>query len=96
MDGDLVLDGHGHVLALLQQLSQPHTPGVESEEHDNDERRGEEEEDVGPVEQLLGGGVEVGAELGEGGDLTVLGQLQLHGTSDLRGEEERRGDEEKR
>ena len=23
-DGDLVLDGHGHVLALLQQLGQPH------------------------------------------------------------------------
>merc|ERR1719341_2173014 len=23
-DGDLLLDGHGHVLALLQQLSQPH------------------------------------------------------------------------
>ena len=41
VDGDLVLDGHGHVLALLQQLSQPHTPGVESEEHDyDDERRG--------------------------------------------------------
>merc|ERR1719384_119770 len=25
-DGDLVLNGHGHVLALLQQLSQPDTP----------------------------------------------------------------------
>ena len=24
-DGDLLLDGHGHVLALLQQLGQPHT-----------------------------------------------------------------------
>merc|ERR1719431_1470396 len=23
-DGNLVLDGHGHVLTLLQQLSQPH------------------------------------------------------------------------
>ena len=34
------------------------------------------------VELLLGGGVEVGSELGEGGDLTVLGQLELHGTGD--------------
>lgn len=34
------------------------------------------------VELLLGGGVEVGAELGEGGDLTVLGELELHGTGD--------------
>ena len=24
-DGDLLLDGHGHVLTLLQKLSQPHT-----------------------------------------------------------------------
>jgi len=36
-----------------------------------------------PAEQLLGGGVQVGAELGEGGHLTVLGQLQLHGTGHL-------------
>merc|ERR1712107_315241 len=49
-DGDLVLNGHGHVLALLQQLSQPDTS----------------------VQQLLGGGVKIGTELGEGGDLTVL------------------------
>ena len=34
------------------------------------------------VELLLGGGVEVGTELGEGGDLTVLGELELHGTGD--------------
>merc|ERR1719470_622499 len=60
-DGDLVLNGHGHVLALLQQLSQPDTS----------------------VQQLLGGGVEIGTELGEGGDLTVLGELELHGTGDL-------------
>jgi len=44
-----------------------------------------------PVEQLLGSGVEVGAELGEGGDLSVLSQLEFeparhsfHGL-DLRG-----------
>merc|ERR1719356_70339 len=43
-DGDLVLNGHGHVLALLQQLSQPDTS----------------------VQQLLGGGVKIGTELGEG------------------------------
>ena len=60
-DGDLVLNGHGHVLALLQQLSQPDTS----------------------VQQLLGGGVKIGTELGEGGDLTVLGELELHGTGDL-------------
>merc|ERR1719454_2196687 len=59
-DGDLVLDGHWHVLALLQQLSQPDTS----------------------VQQLLGGGVKIGTELGEGGDLTVLGELELHGTGD--------------
>merc|ERR1719295_1955976 len=60
-DGNLVLNGHGHVLALLQQLGQPDTP----------------------VQQLLGGGVKIGTELGEGGDLTVLGKLKLHGTGDL-------------
>merc|ERR1719470_313424 len=60
-DGDLVLNGHGYVLALLQQLSQPDTS----------------------VQQLLGGGVEIGTELGEGSDLTVLGELELHGTGDL-------------
>ena len=60
-DGDLVLNGHGHVLALLQQLGQPDTP----------------------VQQLLGGGVKIGTELGEGSDLTVLGKLKLHGTGDL-------------
>jgi hypothetical protein len=35
------------------------------------------------VEGLLGGSVQVGTELGEGGDLTVLGQEELQGTSDL-------------
>jgi hypothetical protein len=61
-DCDLLLDGHGHVLALLEQLREADTA----------------------VQQLLGGGVEVGAELGEGGHLAVLGQLELHGTGDLR------------
>lgn len=57
----LLLNGHGHVLALLEQLGETHTA----------------------VEQLLGGGVQVGAELREGSHLTVLGQLQLHGTGHL-------------
>jgi len=35
------------------------------------------------VEELLGGGVHIGTELGEGGDLTILGKIELHGTSDL-------------
>jgi hypothetical protein len=35
------------------------------------------------VELLLGSGVEVGTELGKGGDFTVLSELELHGTSDL-------------
>ena len=35
------------------------------------------------VQGLLGGGIQVGAELGEGGNLTVLGQEKLEGTSDL-------------
>jgi hypothetical protein len=35
------------------------------------------------VEELLGGGIKIGTELGEGGDLSVLGQLELHGTSNL-------------
>lgn len=33
--------------------------------------------------ELLGGGVHVGTELGEGGDLTVLGQIELHGSRNL-------------
>ena len=35
------------------------------------------------VEELLGGLIEIRAELGEGGDLTVTGELELHGGSDL-------------
>ena len=37
------------------------------------------------VEQLLGSGIEVRAELSESSDLTVLGELELHGTGDLLG-----------
>lgn len=36
-----------------------------------------------PVKELLGGSVQVRAELGEGRHLTVLSQLQLHGTGHL-------------
>lgn len=57
----LLLNGHGHILSLLQQLSQTHTT----------------------VQQLLGGGVQVRAELRERGDLTVLSQLQFHRTGHL-------------
>lgn len=57
----LILNGHGHILALLEQLGQTHTT----------------------VQQLLGGSIQIGTELSEGSDLTVLGQLQLHGTGDL-------------
>jgi hypothetical protein len=32
---------------------------------------------------LLGGGIQIGTELGEGSDLTVLGQEELQGTGDL-------------
>ena len=32
---------------------------------------------------LLGGGIHIGTELGEGGDFTELGQIQLHGTRNL-------------
>lgn len=35
------------------------------------------------VEGLLGGGIEIGTELGEGSNLTVLSQEQLQGTGDL-------------
>jgi len=35
------------------------------------------------VEELLGGGVHIGTELGEGGDLSVLSEIELHGTGDL-------------
>jgi hypothetical protein len=35
------------------------------------------------VEGLLGGGIEIGTELGEGSNLTVLGQEELQGTGDL-------------
>lgn len=33
--------------------------------------------------KLLGGGIHIGTELGEGSDFTVLGQIQLHGTGNL-------------
>merc|ERR1719413_92844 len=32
------------------------------------------------VQLLLGGGIQIGTELGKGGDLTVLGEFELHGT----------------
>jgi len=35
------------------------------------------------VEQLLGGSIKVGTELGEGGDFTILSELEFEGTSDL-------------
>jgi len=56
-----LVDGHGLVLLLLEELGETLTT----------------------VEGLLGGSVQVGTELGEGGDLTVLGQEELQGTSDL-------------
>lgn len=60
-EGNHLVDGHGLVLLLLEELSETLTT----------------------VEGLLGGSVQVGTELGEGGDLTVLGQEELEGTSDL-------------
>lgn len=56
-----LVDSHGGVLLLLQQLSQSLTTR----------------------KSLLGGSVQVGTELGEGSDLTVLRQEQLEGTGDL-------------
>ena len=35
------------------------------------------------VEELLGGGIEIRTELGEGSDLTILGELELEGTGEL-------------
>lgn len=35
------------------------------------------------VKQLLGGSIEIGTELGEGGDFTILGELKFEGTGDL-------------
>ena len=60
-DASLLLDGHGNVLLLLEELSQLLTS----------------------VELLLGGGIEIGTELGEGGDLTILGELELKRTRHL-------------
>ena len=37
----------------------------------------------GPSEKLLGGGVHIRTELGEGGDFSVLGQIEFHRTGDL-------------
>jgi hypothetical protein len=35
------------------------------------------------VKELLGGSIEIGTELGESGDLTILGELELEGTGEL-------------
>lgn len=56
-----LVDGHGGVLLLLEELSQTLTT----------------------VEGLLGGSIQIGTELGEGGNLTVLSQEELERTSDL-------------
>ena len=60
-NASLLLDGHGHVLLLLEELSELLTS----------------------VKELLGGSIEIRAELGEGSDLSVLGQLELEGTGEL-------------
>jgi len=60
-NASLLLNGHGHVLLLLEELGELLTS----------------------VEELLGGGIEIRAELSEGGDLTVLSELKLEGTSKL-------------
>ena len=60
-DANLLLSDHGHVLLLLEELSELLTS----------------------VEEVLGGGVEIGTELGEGGDLSVLSELELKRTGDL-------------
>ena len=60
-DAGLLLDGHGHVLLLLEELGQLLTS----------------------VKELLSGGVQIGTELSEGGDLTILGELELEGTGEL-------------
>jgi hypothetical protein len=60
-EGNHLVDGHGAVLLLLEELGKTLTTG----------------------QGLLGGGIEIGTELGEGGDLTVLGQEELERTSDL-------------
>jgi hypothetical protein len=59
--GNHLVDGHGGVLLLLEELSQTLTTG----------------------ESLPGSSIQIGTELGEGGDLTVLGQEKLQGTGDL-------------
>lgn len=56
-----LVDGHGGVLLLLEELSQTLTT----------------------VEGLLGGSIQIGTELGESSDLTVLSQEELERTSDL-------------
>jgi hypothetical protein len=60
-EGNHLVDGHGAVLLLLEELGKTLTTG----------------------QGLLGGGIEIGTELGEGGDLTVLGQEELERTGDL-------------
>ena len=35
------------------------------------------------VKELLGGGIKIGTELSEGGNLSVLGKIKLHGTRHL-------------
>ena len=58
---DHLVDGHGVVLFLLEQLG----------------------ETLATVEGLLGGSIEIGTELGEGGDFTVLSQEEFEGSGDL-------------
>ena len=60
-NASLLLDGHWHVLLLLEELGELLTS----------------------VEELLGGSIKIGTELGEGGDLTILGKLELERTGEL-------------
>ena len=60
-DTDLLGNGHGDELVLLEELG----------------------ELFSSVELLLGSGIKIGTELGEGGDFSVLGKLELERTGDL-------------
>lgn len=79
-EGNHLVDGHGGVLLLLEELGQldeklasVHFDGVLCGNTYT----------LTTGEGLLGGGIQIGTELGEGGNLTVLGQEELERTGNL-------------
>ena len=82
--GNHFVNSHGRVLLLLEEFGQlSDINGLASICESRVCDVGVQAYTFTTVESLLSGSIQIGTELGESSDLTVLGQEKLQGTSDL-------------